>query len=563
LATLLLAAVLDWASPGLARGAIFSYSTYLGGADYDGAFAVVLDAAGNAIVAGGTTTNGFPTLNPLQPDYGGGYYDGFIAKFDPEGRLLFSTYFGGIGYDYANAIALDRDGNVVLVGETHSTDMPTTDDAFQLDYAGGSAFGYGDGFIAKITPDGSRLLYCSYFGGSGDEKINGLAIDVAGNVCITGQTDSRDLPLKNALQPKLGGGDTDGFVAKFDSTLTNLVFSTYFGGGNRDEDQKIAVDPAGFIYLCGNTLSTNFPVTVGAFQTKHIQMPEHPENWDAFVTKLKPDGSALIYSTYVGDAFDDGAVAIAADAEGSAYVTGTIAASWDAGTFPLGFQPTPGFGGADAWVAKLKPDGSNFVWFSYLGGSGGDFGYDLTLDKDNNVFVTGITDSRDFPTADAPQPKFGGGTQDSFVAKISGDGKRLIYSTYLGGSNEEWGYAVAPDSSGNLIAVGQTASTNFPISAALQTTNASIRTVNPADAYVTKLTPGVEPPPLKIARSGNNFLLTWPTNFTGFVLESSAELAPAAANWKPVGTAPVVLGGQFIVIQRSDAAGQFFRLRRP
>src|SRR5262249_55868863 len=155
-------------------GATLAYSTYFGAVGYDGAYDVVVDAAGNAFVAGATSsTNTFPKLNALQPIYGGGFTDGFIAKFDPEGRLLFSSYFGGSGPDAVNAIALDPDGNLVVAGETHSVDLPTTDDAFQLEYAGGSAFGYGDGFIAKLTPDGSKLLYCSYFGGSGDEKING------------------------------------------------------------------------------------------------------------------------------------------------------------------------------------------------------------------------------------------------------------------------------------------------------------------------------------------------------------------------------------------------------
>jgi hypothetical protein len=547
------------------HAATIQYSTYFGASAYDGAYAVAVDGAGNAFVAGATSsTNVFPVLNPLQPTYGGSFTDGFLAEFDPGGQLLFSTYFGGAGPDAINAIALDRDGNLIIAGETHSVDLPTTDDAFQLDYAGGSAFGYGDGFIAKITSDGSKLLYCSYFGGSGDEKINGLAIGKDGNICVTGQTDSRNLPLKNALQPKLGGGDSDGFIARFDATLTSLVFSTYFGGENRDEDQKIAVDPAGFIYVSGRTLSTNFPVTVAAFQTQHVVEPEIGENWDGFVTKLRSDGSALVYSTYLGHAFNDAAFAVAANAEGSAYVTGVISANWDPGSFPLGFQPTPGFGNGDAFVAKLTSDGSNFAWFSYLGGSGQDLGLDLGLDKENNVFVTGITDSLDFPIADAPQPKFGGGIRDSFVAKVSADGRHLVYSTYLGGSNVEWGYAVSPDSSGNLIVVGQTASINFPIRDAVQTTNASIRTIfNPADAYVLKLSPTVEPPSLKIARSGNNVLITWPTNFSGFTVESTASVAPALASWKPVGAVPLVLGEQFTVIQRSDAAGRLFRLRRP
>jgi Beta-propeller repeat len=547
----------------LSHAATVTYSTYLGGPQYDGAYAVAVDQQGNAYVAGSTeSTNSFPTLNPIQPQFGGNR-DVFICKLDPSGRLVFSTYLGGSGDDEPNGIALDASGNIWLVGQTHSTDFPVTDDAFQPDYGGGTAFGTGDGFLAKLSNDGSQLLYASYFGGSTDDLINGIAIDGAGNVLITGTTGSSDLPTKNALQPKFGGGQTDGFIAKLDATLTNLVFSTYFGGENRDEDAGIAVDPAGFIYVSGRTLSTNFPVTPGAFQTSHVVVTNIGDNWDAFVAKLKPDGSALIYFTYVGDATDDAAYAIAADASGSAYVTGVISATWDEGTFPLGFQPAPGYGGSDAWVAKLKPDGSNFDWFSYLGGNGMDAGFGLALDKDNNVFVTGITNSRDFPIVDAPQPKFGGGTQDAFAAKISADGKRLIYSTYLGGSGEEWGYAVAPDLQGNVIAVGQTASTNFPIEDAIQSTNSSIRSiVNPSDAYVVRLSPAVIQPPLKIGRSGDNVLVSWATNFTGFTLEFSAG-ASFPLSWQPAPEVPLLLGGQYTLIQRTTGAERIYRLTRP
>jgi hypothetical protein len=562
-ASLLLTAFV-WSSGRSAHAATVSYSTYFGGANYEGAYAVAVDAFGNVFVAGGTqSTNRFPTTNAFQMAYGGGYSDAFLAKYDSQGRLLFSTYFGGTSYEYVNAIALDREGDLVLVGETHSVDLLTTEDAFQYDYAGGSAFGSGDGFIAKFSPDGARLLYCSYFGGGGDERISGLAIDTNGNVCITGQTDSQNLPLKNPLQPGFGGGDSDGFIAKFDSTLTNLIFSTYLGGEDRDEDQKISIDPGGFVYVCGETLSTNFPVTAGAFQTNHIVVPQIGQNWDAFVSKLNPTGSALIYSTYMGDATSDAAFAITADADGNAYVTGAITAGWDEGTFPLGFQPTPGFGAVDAWVAKLKPDGANFEWFSYLGGSGMDVGYAIVLDTNKNIFVSGITDSHDFPVVDAPQWNFGGGLQDAFAAKISADGRRLIYSTYLGGSDGEWGYDVAVDTIGNLIAVGQSASIDFPILNAAQTNNASIRTNDsPADGYIVKLTPAVEPPPLRISRSGNNVLVSWPTNFAGFILESTAILPPMA-DWRTVGSAPFTFGDQFTVIQRSEVASRFFRLRRP
>lgn len=544
-------------------GSTLEFSTYLGGPQYDGAFAITVDKTGNVYIGGGTTsTNTFPTENPLQLEYGGGFSDGIIACLNSGGNLLFSTYLGGSSYDYINAILLDLDGNMIVGGETRSTDLPTTDDAFQPNYGGGSAFGTGDGFIAKLTPDGSRILYCSYFGGNADETISGMALDAKGNLCLTGSTASRNFPLKKALQGAFAGGETDGFVAKFDSTLTNLIFSTYFGGSDREQDQKVAVDPEGFIYLCGDTLSTNFPVTAQAFQTNHWVVTNIGPNWDAVISKLAPDGSALIYSTYVGSAMGDAAYAIAADSDGSAYVTGSIAASWDAGTFPLGFEPDPAYGSSDAWVAKLKPDGSNFEWFSYLGGSGRDDGYGIALDGQRNVFVTGITDSRDFPIVDAAQARYGGGSQNGFVAKVSSDGQRLVYSTYLGGTGEDWCYAVAVDPIGNAVVAGQCASRDFPVLNAIQKTNASLPNISkPADACVVKLSPAIEPPALQIARSGSAVLISWPTNFSGFTLETLMPV-PNSLIWTKAGAPPIVFGENYLAVQRAAASNQFFRLRR-
>jgi hypothetical protein len=207
---------------------------------------VAVDGAGNAFVAGGTSsTNVFPVLNPLQPAYGGSFTDGFLAKFDPGGRLLFST-FGGAGPDAINAIALDRDGNLVIAGETHSVDLPTTDDAFQLEYAGGSAFGYGDGFIAKITPDGSKLPLLLLLGGSGDEKSTGSP--------STGWKHLRHRPdrlQKPAAQERPSANTRWRRQRRVHCQIRHADksgFLNYFGGENRDEDQKIAVGSGGFIY---------------------------------------------------------------------------------------------------------------------------------------------------------------------------------------------------------------------------------------------------------------------------------------------------------------------------
>jgi hypothetical protein len=549
-----------------ARGATLMYSTYFGGSGYDGANAVAVDSAGNIYVAGATSSVDFPTLNAVQPDAGGGS-DGFIAKFSPAGELLFSTYFGGAGDDIVNAIKLDPDGNIVAVGTSHSTDLSTTDNAFQPNYNGGTAFGSGDGFIAKISSDGTQLLYCSYFGGSGDEELYSLAIDFAGNICIAGWTDSsKDLPLKNSLQPKFAGGGAgvqDGFVAKFDATLTNLIFSTYFGGDLRELGQRVAVDSSGFIYLSGMTSSTNFPVTPGSFQTRHGFDPGADANWDGYVAKLEPDGSKLVYFTYIGGPGPDAVYGLAVGPDRGVYLTGTISTTWPIGAFPLGFQPKPASSAPDVWVAKLKPDGSNFEWFSYLGGTGlNEWGLDIVLDKNDNVYIGGLTESLDFPVVDAVQPRLGG-SRDSFVAKVSPDGQKLVYSTFLGGSAEDSGAFLALDPDGNLLVVGQTSSKNFPIEGGIQTTNATtVSEQNVDDAYIVRLSSAVIGPPLHVARSGVNVLVSWSTNYPGFILESSASI-PASLTWSKVNSNPLIFSDQFVVPQRVGSSSQFFRLRRP
>jgi hypothetical protein len=291
-------------------------------------------------------------------------------------------------------------------------------------------------------------------------------------------------------------------------------------------------------------------------------VPEIGENFDGFVAKFTPDGSALVYSTLIGHASDDAVNSIVVDAQGSAYVTGVISASWDEGAFPLGFQPEPGYGALDAWVGKLNPDGSNFEWFSYLGGSERDWGFDIIMDHEGNLIVTGMTESADFPISGAVQAIFGGGWTDAFVSKISADGQRLIYSTYLGGLGAEWGFGVAVASSGSVIAVGQTGSTNFPVRNALQETNASIRSMvyELFDAYIMRVVPRPEAPPLRIQRSGSSVLVTWSTAYAGFTLEFRETIGAGTA-WNAMGTKPLILGNHYMVVQSATASARFYRLR--
>ncbi len=354
------------------------------------AWAIAVDDAGNAHVTGHTQAGDFPTVNALQSAFSGGRADGFVVKLDSTGsELIYSTYLEGTNAGLG--IALDDAGNVYLSGSTSSTNLPTVN-AFQPALSGAN-----DGFVTKMNSTGSALIYSTYLGGSGEEDVaRAIAVDDAGNAYITGLTSSTDFPIANALQP-FGGGDADGFVTKLNSTGSGLIYSTYLGGSGRDQGRGIAVDAFGNAYVAGNTSSTDFP-TVNALQPVF-----GGGSVDVFITKLNSSGSALIYSTYLGGIGQDQSDGIAVDGFGRAFVVGQG-------------SPLAGPVITEAFVAKLDSTGSSLVFFTELVGTR--LGNDIALDAAGNAYVTGQTVSPDMPTVNAPQPVYGGGAWDAFVAKI-------------------------------------------------------------------------------------------------------------------------------------------------
>jgi hypothetical protein len=436
------------------------YSTYLGGSGDDSAWAIAVDSSGNAYITGSTYSTDFPTMNPLQPAYGGNL-DAFVAKLNPSGSaLVYSTYLGGSLFDSATGIAVDSSGNAYVTGGTESTDFPTMN---PLQPANG---GYFDAFVTKLNPSGSALVYSTYLGGSDYDDGNEIAVDSSGNAYITGSTSSTNFPTENPFQP-VYGGDSDAFVAKLNPSGTALVYSTYLGGSNMEQANGIAVDSSGNAYVTGITQSTDFPVTPGAFQTVCNGGSGCSTYQDAFLTKLNPSGTALVYSTYLGGSNYDGGYGIAVDSSGNAYVTGD---TWST-DFPTmnPFQPKcddcPN--NPTAFVTKFNPSGSALVYSTYLGGNAGDVGIGIAVYSSGDAYVTGYTSSKNFPTMNPLQPHNGGGT-DAFLTQFNAAGSALVYSTYLGGSGDDQGNAIAVDSSGNAYVAGETASTDFPTMNPLQ-----------------------------------------------------------------------------------------------
>ena len=461
---------------------ILSYSTYLGGGGADRSHAIAVDAAGNAYVTGGTFSPDFPTTaGAFQTSLGAGTFQAFVTKLNPSGSaLVYSTYLGGNGGDESYGIAVDAAGNAYVTGRTFSPDFPTTAGAFQTTYGGEQ-----DAFVTQLDAAGSALVYSTYLGGNRYDEGNSIAVDPAGNAYVGGLTQSFDFPTTAGAFQTRAVGDTNAFVAKLDSAGCTLVYCTYLGGSGNTGGGGLAVDASGNVYVEGATDSIDFPTTTGAFQTTYGGGIS-----DAFVAKLDLAGAALVYSTYLGGSGEDSTFGLAVDADGNAYVTGGTFSS-DFPTTMGALQTIHGGGSDDAFVTKLDATGSVLVYSTYLGGSGGDTGLGITVDTAGNAFVTGNTDSSDFPTtATAFQTTYGGGTADAFVTQLDAAGSALVYSTYLGGSGNEWGSAIALDTlpNPNAYVTGFTHSGDFPTTAdAFQASSARVSEFVP-DAFVAKIT---------------------------------------------------------------------------
>jgi uncharacterized repeat protein (TIGR01451 family) len=395
--------------------------------------------------------------------------------------VLYSTYLGGFGDDYGAAIAADSSGNAYVTGETSSLKFPHSPGALQ-----GTNHGGHDAFVVKLNAAGSALIYSTYLGGSSNDGGHGIAVDASGSAYVTGLTVSGDFPTVNPLQ--LTSHGVDAFVAKLNADGSALVYSTYLGGSGSDGGSGIAVDASGNAYVTGGTGSTDFP-TVNPLQ------PTNHGGGDAFVLKLNAAGSALVYSTYLGGSGYDGGSHIAVDTGGNAYVAGGSQSTDFPTVNPL--QPT-NHGNLNAFVAKLNASGSALVYSTYLGGSGSNFDAadGIAVDAGGNAYVVGFTSSTDFPTVDPLMPQFQGGNYDAFVAKLNADGSALVYSTYLGGSNSDVGQAIAVDGSGNIYVTGYTNSTNFPTAYPLEP---NYHAQN--DAFVVKIVAAAPAADLQITNS--------------------------------------------------------------
>lgn len=408
-------------------GSALVYSTYLGGASDEPYWSasIAVDRDGYAYITGTTLSSNFPVTPGAYQMALKGFSDAFVTKLNLDGSgLIYSTYLGGTSDDgayYGDAIEVDSGGHAYVTGFTYSMDFPHTPGAFQPTLKGGY-----NAFVTKFNSSGTGLVYSTYLGGSAFDSATGIAVDGGGKAYVTGYTYSNDFPTTPGAYQTVNRspGGSNAFVTKFNSSGTALVYSTYLGGsGGFDGAAAIDVHWDNKAYVVGDTNSTDFPTTADAFQKNYGGGAD-----DVFVTKLNETGSGLDYSTYLGGALDDYANNIALDTNGQAHVVG-FTNSVNFPVTPDAFQKTPQGNGppffyGDAFVTKLDNKGSSLIYSTYLGGNSQDTGLGIAVDRARKVYVTGTTNSTNFPTTSgAFQTTFNGAGPpyfygDAYVTKL-------------------------------------------------------------------------------------------------------------------------------------------------
>ncbi len=572
---------------------VLSFSTYFGGNSSDTAWAIALDTNGFIYVAGQTfstqmnATNTLPFSTPgaFETNFQGGVYagDAFVAKFDNQGsNLIYLTYLGGSGNEIASSIAVDGMGDAYVAGYTDSPNFPVTN-AIYSKISGVLNTHVGlypvDAYVTELNPGGSNLVYSTYLGGESMDGCNGIALDSSNNAYVTGFTYSTNFPTTpNALQSHLACMNTvyynaNAFVTEIGAGGTNLVYSSYLGGTNFDEGEGIAVDSSNYVYVTGFSASTNFPTT-NALQQQFVYVMTNATStnlifttnfsngyllngssnltttFDAFVAKFAPACTSLIYSTFLGGTNNDVAKGIAADGSGNAYVTGwTVSTNFPdtatnvAGLYN-GLTNNAAFASpliTNAFLTQITWSGSNAAigYSAVFGGTnfGGDVGYDVTVDPSGNVYVVGASTTTNFPAIATPGllSTTNAGGSDVFVIVFTNNASGVLYSGYLGGSGNDYGYGIAADSQTNVYITGLTASANFPTFFPYQS---SLN--GPGDAFLAKISLAVQSPVIT-TQPTNQTVAAGSLNFLGVATSVSMTVGatgtpPFSYQWQFQGT---------------------------
>jgi hypothetical protein len=394
--------------------------------------------------------------------------------------LLYSTFIGGTGDEAAQVMDIDANGNAYITGIVSSSSFPTTLGAFDQTYNGSGW----DVFVTKLNASGSSIVYSTFVGGGGNDWVNDFALDAIGNVYLTGFTQSIDFPTTVGAYDVNFNGAQDIFIAKLNASGSALVFSTFLGGRNNDVGLGIVLDENTNVGITGQTASPDYPTTPGSFDAIYNG------GVDAFITKLNASGSSLVYSTFFGGNADDISSDILLDPSGNIYLTGRTL-SVDFPTTASAFDVTynGGLSYGDIFVTKFYVNCTSLIYSTFIGGSGDEgHGSKIALDANGNAFVASTTSSGDYPaTKNAFNERFGGGGHDAVVTKLNVFGSALLYSTYIGGSRDDFGAALVLEPGGSANILGHTSSRNFPTTAGAYDTSYNGNADQSPDVFLSKL----------------------------------------------------------------------------
>lgn len=420
---------------------VFVYATFLGGSELDEARDIAVDAQNRPYIVGTTRSLDFPVTPGVYGPVSAGGRDVFVTRFTAGGNdLLYSTFIGGGADDEGFAVAIDPEGlgYAYITGRTRSADFPTTAGAYDRSINGGR-----DIFVAKLSRNGSALMLSTFAGGSSDDNGYGITLDQEGAIYVTGSTSSADFPTTERADDRTYGGNVDAFAIKMDGEASSLVYSTYIGDVETEECFDIAVNPIGCAYVTGYT------------------DPGENADSDVLAVKLNIIASIQVFQFIFGGSQDESGRGITVDDNGFAYIVGWTESD-DFPTTPDAFDRTHN-GHTDAFVSKLKSNGSDFVFSTYLGGSCWDWGEDIDYYEDLSPIVTGYTTAEDFPVTPDAFDSTQNGKVDAFVTKFDPPGSFLKYSTYLGGEESDYGMGIAVDSKEFAHTTGFTLSEDFPV----------------------------------------------------------------------------------------------------
>jgi fibronectin type 3 domain-containing protein len=478
------------------------YSTYVGGRYDEKVWDMAVDDSGLAYLTGSTSSPDFPLSAGAYNKSINGLNEIFVFKLDPETSVMsYSTFIGGSYTEMGYGIALTGNGEAVITGQTSSTDFPVTPNAYSKTHKGN--YYPLDVIVFKLDSSGSNLLYSTFIGGNSNEVGYDISLDSSGNAYLTGYTESTDFPTKNGYENDYFGGDADVFIVKLNPTGSAIVFSTYLGGNDEDVSYDILIDQQRNVYILGETQSSNFPTSIGAYDSVHSGY------YDVFVTKLNYTGLELNFSTFVGGSSWDYGDGFVLDSNGDIYVTGftrstnfPITSNAYDNTYELNY---------DAFVFKLNSSGTELLYSSFIGGNNWDLSRGIDIDSENNVYIVGNTTSSNFPTTSGAYDDEQNGIGDVFLVKMDSTCSSLMYSTYIGGSKQDWGHYIYIDSEKTAYVASYSESNNFPTTlGAYDTDFDGFR-----DAYILKFNFSSAPSPpsapgnLKIYTYDDHLNLTW------------------------------------------------------